>query len=279
MSVPTAALIIAPAFGLAVGSFTNVIIDRLPVALEEPNEFGELWDTRPWREVLGGTSRCSSCGIEVRPIDNIPVVSFIMLRGKCRGCGEKIPRFHTFVELLVPLLVVAAVLQLGLVAALIPVLWLIPAGVAIGVIDFNTLIVPTKLVWPTFAGSVLIAVGISAYESSWRPLLGAVIGVAVMAGPLFALWWVLYTKMGLGDVRLAVLLGWNIGYAAMSVSDRPVSTVFLTLAAVTLAAALGIVLGIVLQAGFGTKVPFGPPLLAGALFCMLYAEPILRPFG
>ena len=86
------------------------------------------------------------------------------------------------------------------------------------------------------------------------------------------------TALGLRGGQ-AVLLGWNIGYAAMSVSDRPVSTVFLTLAAVTLAAALGIVLGIVLQAGFGTKVPFGPPLLAGALFCMLYAEPILRPFG
>ena len=68
-----------------IGSFTNVIIDRLPLELDEPNEFGELYDTRPWAEVLGGRSRCSSCGEPVRPSDNIPVVSWILLRGRCRG--------------------------------------------------------------------------------------------------------------------------------------------------------------------------------------------------
>ncbi len=83
---------------VAIGSFTCVVIDRLPLALDEPNEFGELWDTRPWREVFGGRSRCSSCGAEVTAADNIPVVSWLVLRGRCRGCGERIPAFHPVVE-------------------------------------------------------------------------------------------------------------------------------------------------------------------------------------
>jgi len=83
----------------AIGSFTCVIIDRLPLKLDEPNEYGELWDTRPWRDVLGGHSRCSSCGIPVRAIDNVPVLSWLILRGRCRACRAPISPRYPIVEL------------------------------------------------------------------------------------------------------------------------------------------------------------------------------------
>jgi len=163
---------------LAIGSFVCVIIDRLPVHSEEPNDYGEHWDTRPWGEVFGGTSRCSTCGEPVRPIDNIPVVSYLLLRGRCRGCGERIPGFHPFVELLVPLLFLGAVFTVGIDDwRILPLLWLIPVGVAVAVIDQRTLIVPTRIIWPAFAVAVALCVLTSGLEGEWGWLLNAAVGV------------------------------------------------------------------------------------------------------
>ena len=122
---------------LLLGSFTCVVIDRLPLALDEPNQYGELWDSRPWPEVFGGRSRCSSCGEQVRPIDNVPILSWLVLRGRCRNCDERIPGFHPLVELAFPLLYVAAVWVLGASWTLLPALWLIPVGLAVAVIDLR----------------------------------------------------------------------------------------------------------------------------------------------
>ena len=147
--------------GLAVGSFTCVVIDRLPMPLEEPNEFGEEWDTRPWRDVVGGTSRCSSCGEPVRPRDEVPVLSWLVLRGRCRDCGERIPAYHPWVELSVPVLWALLVWAVGWGWAVVPALVLVPVGVAVSAIDLRTLMVPTRLVWPglglVVAASVLAA--------------------------------------------------------------------------------------------------------------------------
>lgn len=262
-----------------VGSFICVIIDRLPVFLGEPNEYGDLWDTRPWSEVLGGRSRCSSCGTPVRPHDNIPVVSWLALRGRCRGCGERIPAFHPFVELLCPLLFLAAVWAIGIDdRRLIVALWLIPVGVAIAVIDQRTLIVPTRLVWPAFFVSVGLSVVAAALEGEWGWLLNAAVGLAVLAGPLFALWFIHPKGMGFGDVRLTVLLGWNIGFFS---GVRPIAAVLLTLIALVIAALVGIVLGVVVMGARGRKaqVPFGPALIIATFLCVAFAPEILEPFS
>lgn len=277
MSTPVAALIAAPVFGLSIGSFTNVIIDRLPVALEEPNDYGEEWDTRPWSEVVGGTSRCSTCAEPIRPWDNIPVVSYLVLRGRCRGCGERIPVFHPFVELIVPVLAFLAVWRIGLHPALLLVLWFIPAAAAIATIDIRTLMVPTRLVWPTFLVSVVMSLGICLYLDRWAMLWGSLIGVAVLAGPLFAIWWIHPRGMGFGDVRLAVLIGWNVGFVALLAVDRPVAAAMLTVISLVLASVLGLVVGIALQVGLGRPVPFGPALVGGALVSMILAPQILDP--
>ena len=260
----------------AIGSFTCVVIDRLPVELDEENEYGERWDTRPWREVFGGHSRCSSCGEPVRPRDNVPIVSWLLLRGRCRGCGERIPGFLPIVELLCPLLFLGAVWAIGGTWQLLPVLWLIPVGVAVSAIDLRTLIVPTRIVWPAFFVTVALSVVAAVVEGEWSWLLSAAVGLAVLAGPLFVLWFLIPRGMGFGDVRLSVLLGWSVGFSA---GVRPVAAAVLALACLTVSAVVGIVYGVIgLSArGRDAKVPFGPALVVGAVLCIALAPEILDP--
>jgi leader peptidase (prepilin peptidase)/N-methyltransferase len=278
--VQAAAIVIVVLFGLAVGSFLCVIIDRLPVKLDEPNAVGDLYDTRPWNEVLGGTSRCSTCGEGVRPRDNIPVLGWLLLRGRCRECGAHIPAFHPIVELLVPALAVVVYWRLEGTWLLLPALWLVVMGVAIGTIDTRTMIVPTRLVWPAFFGAVATSVVAALAEGEPRWLVSAVIGVLVVAGPLFLLWYVLPTHLGFGDVRLATFLGFTVGFAAAAATGDPRLTLpmMLGLIMMTLAAVIGIVVGLVMRAGFGQPFPFGPALIAAAIFCVAWAEPIMRPY-
>jgi leader peptidase (prepilin peptidase)/N-methyltransferase len=264
---------------LAIGSFVCVVIDRLPLALDEPNEYGDFWDTRPWSEVFGGRSRCSECAAPVRAVDNVPVLSWLLLRGRCRGCGARIPAFHPFVELLCPLLFLGAVWAIGLDDwRLLPALWLIPVGVAVAVIDQRTLIVPTRIVWPAFFVSVALCVVAAALEREWAWLLNAAIGSAVLAGPLFLIWFIHPRGMGFGDVRLTVLLGWNIGFAS---GVRPIAAVMLTLIGLVVAAVVGIVLGVVVMGARGRRaqVPFGPALIVATFFCVAFGPEILEPFS
>lgn len=96
--------------------------------------------------------------------DNIPVLSWLLLRGRCRGCGERIPAFHPIVELLVPLLFLGGVVD-RLDWRLLPVLGLIPAGVAVSAIDLRTMIVPTRIVWPAFGLIVVLSLIVGTLES------------------------------------------------------------------------------------------------------------------
>lgn len=279
MSTVEIVLTIAGAlFFLAIGSFTCVIIDRLPVLLDEPNQYGDVYDTRAWGEVLGGTSRCSSCGEPVRPQDNIPVVSWLLLRGKCRGCGERIPAFHPMVELASPALFLLMVWAIGWSWALLPVLWLIPIGLAITAIDIRTLIVPTRLVWPAFFVAVALSVVAAGLEGEWGWLLTAAVGLLAFAGPLFAVWFIHPRGMGFGDVRLVTLLGWCIGFYS---GVRPLAGVFMALVCLAMSAIIGLVYGIVGMGARGRKaqVPFGPALITAAFICIALAPEILEPFG
>ena len=262
----------------AIGSFTCVIIDRLPVHSEEPNEYGEHWDTRPWGEVLGGHSRCSACGEPVRAYDNIPVISWLLLRGKCRGCGERIPAFHPIVELLCPLLFLGAVYFVGWDLRILPVLWLIPIGVAISVIDLRTLIVPTRLVWPSFVVAVVLTAVVTLQNGEWQWLLTSLVGLFTLAGPLFLIWFIVPKGMGFGDVRLSVLLGWIVGFYAGS---QWWAGALLSMMCLMLAAFVGLVVGLLALGARGrkAKVPFGPALVISALFCIALAPEILDPFA
>lgn len=274
--------------GAVVGSFLCVLIDRLPRRLDEPNEFGELYDMAPWREVLGGTSRCSDCGAAVRWFHNVPVLSWLVLRGRCADCGARIPAFHPLVEVAVPAVGAAVVWSTGWSWLLPLYLWLVPVGVVVAVIDWRTLMVPTKVVWPAFGVALALSLLAVLAEGEPRWLLGALIGVAVLSGPLFVLWWFLPSGMGFGDVRLTVLLGWIVGFAAVAAGGSLPSAVLLALSVMVVASVLGLLLG-VLVALFGARsgddttplrkrqVPFGPSLVAASLLAIVVVDGFVAP--
>lgn len=199
-------------FGLAVGSFLNVVIYRLP---------------REDLKVSGGRSQCPSCGTQIAAADNIPVVSWLVLRGRCRHCGWRIPVWYPLVELSVPLLWLTMLWTWGAELRLIPFLWLVPVLVAASVIDIQTMKIPKKIVWPGFVvGLALISV-VSLWPEeltsepelflSWDDttrnlILYALLGAAMYFGFLFIAWFAYPKGMGFGDVRLALVLGLYLGW-------------------------------------------------------------------
>jgi len=261
----------------AIGSFTNVVIARLPLRLEAPNEFGEEWDTRPWPEVVGGTSHCSTCGARIRPRDEIPVVSWLLLRGRCRDCGARIPAYHPVVELAVPVVSVLMVLAIGWTWVLLPVLFLVPVGIAVTAVDIRTLMVPTRLVWPAFVITVVLSMIAALAEQQVDWLYGGLVGMVVLAGPLFLVWFVHPRGMGFGDVRLTVVLGWAVGFVAVASGASIVVSIMVVIICLALASIIGIVIGLALL-GRRRQIPFGPALVIASFVCMAFSEQIVRPF-
>ena len=272
----TIALALGALVFLVLGSAANVVIARLPRQLSEPNRFGELWDTNPWTDVVAGRSRCDSCGAEVAARDNIPVVSFIVLRGRCRSCGAEIPRHHLAVELGSVALFLWAVVVVGWSWVLLPLLIVILPGLVIAAIDFATLMVPTRIVWPTFILVVVSCTAAAGGLGEWRRMLAAAVGLVVLAGPLFAIWFLYPKGMGFGDVRLAVMLGPLVGFAA---GTGLVDAAMLALVAMCLSAVVGLIIGVTVLGARGrkAKVPFGPSMILGCWLCALYASDILAP--
>ncbi|MCO5314168.1 MAG: prepilin peptidase [Microthrixaceae bacterium] len=264
--------------GAAIGSFCCVIIERMPVQLDEPNEWGDAFDTRPWREVVGGESRCSSCGSDIRWIDKIPVLSWFLLRGKCRTCSERIPGFHPVVEFLVPVLAVGLVAVAGWDWRLLPALWLVPVGVVVSAIDLRTYIVPTRIVWPAFFVAIVLSIAACAAGVEWSRLWYAALGVVFIAGPLAVLWFILPNAMGFGDVRLATLLGWVVAFS--STANRIAHLGFLAAIFFVSASVIGITMGIggLMAQGRKAKVPFGPALFVSAMLLVALSQQILDPF-
>ncbi len=241
--------------GLAIGSFLNVVIHRLPR--------GESLASPP--------SRCPACGHAIRPRHNVPVVSWVLLRGRCADCGAPISPRYPLVEVVTCALFVmlsARIVALDLGSSLPAYLWFAAAGVALAGIDLDTKRLPDVLVYPSY-GVVALALTVSAaIEGSWWPLARAGLGAAALFGCFLALALIRPDAMGFGDVKLSGLVGGVLGYlswAAVAVGG---------LAAFVLGAAVGIALLVGRRADRKTALPFGPFLIAGAILAILAADPL-----
>jgi leader peptidase (prepilin peptidase)/N-methyltransferase len=186
VNLALAAVVFAPA--VAVGSFLNVVASRVP--LRRPL-------TRP-------RSACMSCGAEIAARDNVPIVSYLVLRGRCRYCRAPIPLRYPLVEAATGLLVVACVLRFGLTAYGLTAAFYCAVLVVLSAIDVEHRIVPNRIVLPA-AGIVLAAQLLREPSLEW-PL--AALGAA---GFLFAAALAYPKGMGMGDVKLALLLGAMLG--------------------------------------------------------------------
>ena len=190
-------VVFASLLGLLVGSFLNVVIHRVPRR----------------ESIVWPASRCPKCGAEISPLDNIPILSYALLRGKCRSCGAGISPRYPAVEALTGLLFGAAAYRFGLSVELAGALVLIAALVALAGIDLEHQLLPNVIVGPAALVGLLLSI-LAAPGMWWVYVLSAV----VVAGGLLGLALVYPGGMGMGDVKMGGMLGAYLGpYAALAV--------------------------------------------------------------
>lgn len=235
------------AFGACWGSFLNVCIWRIPR--------GE--------SVVHPRSHCPKCNNLIVWHDNLPLVSFLVLRARCRHCGVKISARYFVVELLTALLFTCLWLKYGL-TWLTPIYWLLAFGLIMGsFIDCDHLIIPDRVTFGAWiAGLVLSPLVPALHEraTAWAGFREALIGLAVGAGLLYAVSFVgrlIFRKdaMGLGDVKLLGGLGALLGWPAV---------LFIIMAASFLGSFIGIYLIIRRGRRWRSRIPFGPYLAVAA---------------
>lgn len=243
--------------GLVVGSFLNVVIARVPKK----------------ESVVTPRSRCPGCATPIAPRDNVPVVSWLLLRGRCRACGEPISGRYPLVELGTAALFATTAVAIGADAALPAFLVFVAALIAISAIDLELYIVPNRIIYPTLFASVPLLLVAAVVEDDWTSAREAAIG-GVLAFGLFLLIHLISPRgMGFGDVRLSGVIGMFLGWLSV---PHVLLGLFL---AFLLASVLGVGLIAVKLRSRKDHIPFGPFMALGAVTALLFGDPLLRLYG
>ena len=274
------ALLIGSAFllGLLIGSFLNVVIHRLPIMMEREykRDFYTYFEKTPSPEeqklleqpynLILPHSHCSSCQKEIKPWQNIPIISYLLLRGKCSNCDTAISKRYPLVELATGILTAVVVWQLGFTPQALAGIFFTWALVALTGIDFDKQLLPDSITLPLLWAGLLVNIcGV------FVPLQDAVIGA--IAGYL-ALWGVFHIfklitgkeGMGAGDFKILAAIGAWFGWQILPL-------------VILLSAAVGALAGITwtLISGRDKNLPiaFGPYLAGAAWIAMLWGEQIM----
>ncbi|NAZ81698.1 prepilin peptidase [Kineococcus sp. R8] len=238
--------------GLLIGSFLNVVVHRVPR--------GE--------SVVHPRSACPGCGHAIRGRDNVPVLSWLLLRGRCRDCGARISRRYPAVELGTGLLFAGVAVVVGPSWALPAYLYLAAIAVALALIDVDVHRLPDAIVLPSYPVALVLLGAASLLGADGAAFLRALAGAGALFGLYAVLWFVRPGGMGLGDVKLAGVLGLYLGWwgwDALAVGG------FL---AFVLGGLVSLPLLLSGRAGRRTAIPFGPSMLAAALAALVVAAPL-----
>ncbi|MDD9211349.1 prepilin peptidase [Aeromonas dhakensis] len=262
-------------FSLIIGSFLNVVIHRLPIMLEREwrAEYLSYFnpETQPQQEerynLMVPRSACPHCGHAITAMENIPLLSWLWLKGRCRECQAPISARYPLVELLTALLslVVAATFPpgWGLLAALL-LTWVL---VALTFIDLDKMLLPDQLTLPLLWGGLLFNLA-----GGFVPLADAVIGAMAGYLVLWSLYWafkLLTGKegMGYGDFKLLAALGAWLGWQALPI---------VLLLSSLVGAIIGISLILLRNHHQGKPIPFGPYLAIAGWIALLWGDTITR---
>ena len=249
--------VVAGVFGLAIGSFIGVVVDRLPRK----------------ESLVSPPSHCIACSAPIRPYDNIPVVSYLLLTGRCRACGARIPPRDALLELGTGALFVLLAWRLSSAWALPAYCVLAAAVVAISAIDLEHMRIPSPIVYATAALGAPLLVVASAGTHHWSALASAAIGGAAAFAAFFTLFYAVPKGLGFGDVRLAGLCGGFLGWMGY----REVIAGFLV--SFLVAGVPAAVLLAMRKVQRRTKIPFGPFLGAGTLITVAFGAPIIHAWA
>ncbi len=262
-SVPA---ILLGGFGLLIGSFLNVVAYRVPLR----------------RSIVSPPSACPTCGTAIQARDNIPVISWLLLRGKCRSCASPISRRYPLVELGTGLFFAAVAVWFGFsntgigstagliawILALVAFLYLAAISVVLALIDLDTHTLPNRIVLPSYVVGIALLATSSILTGDTGALLRAGIGMAALGLGYFAMALAYPGGMGFGDVKLAGVLGlylaW-IGWGPLAVG---------AFAAFLLGGLFSVGLIVARKAGRKSGIPFGPWMLAGAWVGIFFGEAI-----
>ena len=242
-------------FGLTFGSFVTVLVHRTP--LHQP--------------VGRGRSRCPSCGTTLTWRDNIPLVSWVLLGGRCRHCGARISPRYPVLELATAALFVLAVLWVDDVAVAAVVAPFLGLMLAVAVVDAGHRIIPNAIVYPSLIAFPVAILGLWLAGREVDPVAGA-IGFLAYGGGLLLIALIRPGGMGMGDVKLAALIGVVLGAVG------GLGTVGVAAAVAILSGGLGGVVALVAGRSRKSALPFGPFLAAGAVLAVLWGTRIANAY-
>lgn len=240
--------------GLAFGSFANVVVHRVPRS----------------ESIVAPGSACPSCGTPLAWYDNIPLLSFLVLKGRCRHCRATISVRYPLIEGLVGVLWGLTALVVGLRPELPAFLAFVTVLVMLGAIDLEHRRLPNRILGAAsiVAGVLLLA---AAPFSGWTPLLMALAGAAAYGGPMLLLGLAFPAGMGGGDIKLAGYIGLHLGWLGL------LHVLVGAMAGFIVGGVVGVALLVAGRKGRKDPVPFGPAMAVGALVA-LFAGEVILPF-
>ena len=259
-------VVFAAVLGLAVGSFLNVVIYRVPAGIS----------------VVSPRSACPDCGSAIRAYDNVPVISWLVLRGRCRDCGSRISGRYPAVELVTGLVFAAIAFRfagpvilassvgdaVSAGSVLVAFLYLGAISIALAMIDVDTHRLPNPIVLPSYlvASTLLMTAAIASGDGV--ALIRAAAGAGILGLAYFIMAFAYPGGMGLGDVKLAVLLGFYLGWLGWA------PLIVGGFAAFLLGGVYAAGLLIVRRASRKSGIPFGPWMLLGAAIGAFFGDAI-----
>ena len=245
-------------FGSLVGSFLNVVIYRIPLK----------------RSIVSPPSACTDCGMRIKGYDNIPVLSWLLLRGKCRSCNTAISMRYPIVELSTGIFfgIVAWKFHGSALSLLVAFLYLAAVSIALALIDLDTHTLPNRIVLPSYLVGILL-LGASAFVSgNGGAIFRALFGMIALGLFYFGMALIYPGGMGMGDVKFAGVLGLFLGYLGWDVLLVGAFSAFV------LGGFFALVLIVFRRANRTSGIPFGPWMLMGAWVGVFFSTTIVQQY-
>ena len=274
-SDPLVFTIVCGLLGLIVGSFLNVVIHRLPKMMERDWHAqcaelkGEALEPAPRYNLLVPRSACPHCGHTIGAAENIPVLSYLFLRGKCAGCGATISPRYPIVEVISGILSAYAAWHFGFGIAALAAIVFVWALIALTFIDFDTQLLPDDITLPLLWLGLLLNL-----NDAFTSLPNAVVGAAAGYLALWSVYWLFKLAtgkegMGFGDFKLLAAIGAWMGWQMLPL---------VILLSSLVGAVVGIVLIVFAKHGRHIPIPFGPYLAGGGLIALFWGQTLTQSY-
>lgn len=276
IAYPLAFVMVATLIGLLVGSFLNVVIHRLPIMMEREwkQQCCEILEqTPPATEapfnLATPGSRCPACGHEISALENIPVISYLLQKGRCRGCDTSISTRYPAVEILTAILTGVVAWKFGFGVAGIGAMFFTWALIALSGIDLDTQLLPDSITLPM----LWLGIGLNLF-ATYTDLTSSVIGAMAGYLSLWSVYWLfkIITKkegMGFGDFKLLAMIGAWLGWQIL-----PLTIILSSVAG----AIIGIALIVFRSHNRSQPIPFGPYLAIAGWIALCWGEELTQAY-